>query len=68
VKHHIQDNETFKRSQCIILWRIEPLLGKGLETNKTTAVAMQRRGKHTYTTIELPLETAFSTPSLQGGL
>jgi hypothetical protein len=33
-----------------ILWRIEPLLGKDLETNnETTAVAMQ----HASTTIEL---------------
>jgi hypothetical protein len=35
-----------------ILWRIEPLLGKDLETNnETIAVDMQRRGKHTSTTI-----------------
>jgi hypothetical protein len=38
------------------LWRIEPLLGKDLETNnETTAVAMRRRGKHASTT-ELLLE------------
>jgi hypothetical protein len=36
-----------------ILWRIDPLLGKDLETDyETTTVAMQRCGKHTYTTIE----------------
>jgi hypothetical protein len=68
VIHHIQDNETFNRSQCIMLWRIEPLLGKDLETNNdTTAVAMQRRGKHASTPIELLLETAFSTRSVQRG-
>jgi hypothetical protein len=34
------------------------LLGKDLETNnETTSVAMQRRGKHAPTTIELLLET-----------
>jgi hypothetical protein len=39
-----------------ILWRMDPFLGKDLETsNKTTAVAMQRRGKHTSTTVELLL-------------
>jgi hypothetical protein len=43
-----------------------PLLGKDLETdNETTAVAMQRRGKHASTTIELLLETGVSTPSVQ---
>jgi hypothetical protein len=37
-----------------ILWRVDPLLGRDLETNsETTGVAMQRRGKHTSTTIEL---------------
>jgi hypothetical protein len=36
------------------------LLGKDLETNnETTAVAMQRRGKHASATIELQLETVF---------
>jgi hypothetical protein len=39
-----------------ILWRIGPLLGKDLETNETTAVSMQQRGKHASTTIELLLE------------
>jgi hypothetical protein len=32
------------------LWHIDPLLGKDLETDETTAVVMQRRGKHTSTT------------------
>jgi hypothetical protein len=46
------------------MWRIDSLLGKDLETNNETAVAMQRRGKHASTTIELLLETAFSMCSL----
>jgi hypothetical protein len=42
-----------------IVWRIDPLLGKDLEThNKTTAVA-----KHASTTIELLLETVLCTRS-----
>jgi hypothetical protein len=37
---------------------MHPLLGKYLEINsETTAVALQRRGKHPSTTIELLLET-----------
>jgi hypothetical protein len=48
-----------------ILWRIDPLIGNDLETNtETTAVAMQRNGKHTSTMIELLLETAFSAWSV----
>jgi hypothetical protein len=48
--------------RMFILWRIDPLLGKYLETNKeTTTVAMKRRCKHTSTAIELPMETMFST-------
>jgi hypothetical protein len=40
-----------------ILWCIDPLLGKDLETdNETTAIAMQQHGQHTSTTIELLLE------------
>jgi hypothetical protein len=40
------------------LWRIDPLLGKDLHTNnETTDVALQRRGKHASTTIELLFET-----------
>jgi hypothetical protein len=36
-----------------ILWRIEPLLGKELETNnETTVVAMQQRGKQASTTTD----------------
>jgi hypothetical protein len=44
-----------------ILWRIDPLVGKDLKTNnETTAVAMQRRGKHAF-------ETVFSTRPVQRG-
>jgi hypothetical protein len=51
-----------------ILWRIDPLLGKDLETNnETTGFATQRRGKHVSTTIELLLETVLSTRSVQRG-
>jgi hypothetical protein len=51
-----------------ILWCIEPLLGKDLETNnETTTVAMQWHDKHASTTIELLLETVFSTRSVQRG-
>jgi hypothetical protein len=51
-----------------ILWHIDQLLGKDLETNnKTTAVAMQHCGKRTYITIELLLEMVFSTRSMQRG-
>jgi hypothetical protein len=45
---------------------MEPLLGKDLETNEKTAVAMQRRGKQS-STIELLLETVFYTSSVQKG-
>jgi hypothetical protein len=39
------------------VWRIDPLLGKDLETsNKTTAIAMQQHGKHACMTIEVLLE------------
>jgi hypothetical protein len=41
-----------------ILWYIDLLLGKGLEIDdETTAVAMQQRGKHGCTTVELLLGT-----------
>jgi hypothetical protein len=40
------------------------LLGKDLETNETRAVAMQQRGKHASTTIELLLETVLCNPLL----
>jgi hypothetical protein len=51
-----------------ILCGIDPLLGKDLETNnETTAVAMQWHGKHASATIELLLETVFSTRSVQTG-
>jgi hypothetical protein len=55
----------FRILRWLMLWRIDPLLGKDLETNKKTAVALQRRGKHASTTIELLLETMFSTRSVQ---
>jgi hypothetical protein len=43
-----------------ILWRIEQLLNKDLETNnETTTVAVQRRGKHASAAIDLLLETVF---------
>jgi hypothetical protein len=49
-----------------VLWRVDPLLGKDLETNnETTAFAMQWRGKQSSTTIELLLEMVFSTRSMQ---
>jgi hypothetical protein len=49
----------------LILWHIDPLLGKDLETNnETTAVAIQRRGKHASTTIVLLLETELCNPLL----
>jgi hypothetical protein len=49
------------------LWRTDPLLGKDLETNETTAIAMQQHGKQASTTTELLLETMFSTQSVQRG-
>jgi hypothetical protein len=48
------------------MWRTDPLLVKDLETNDTTDVAWQRRGKNASTT-ELLLETVFSTRSVQRG-
>jgi hypothetical protein len=49
----------------LILWHVDALLGKDLKTNnETTAVAMQQRGKHASTTIELLLETVFSMWSM----
>jgi hypothetical protein len=50
--------------QTYLLWHIDPSVGKDLETNETTAVAMQRRGKHTCTTIELLLEMVLCNPLL----
>jgi hypothetical protein len=46
---------------------IVALLGKDLETNNETAVAMQRRGKYVSGTIALLLETVFCTRSVQSG-
>jgi hypothetical protein len=47
--------------------RIGPLLGKDLETNnETTAVAVQRRGKHAFTT-ELVLKTLLCNPLQDSG-
>jgi hypothetical protein len=44
-----------------ILWRIDPLLGKDLETNnETTTVAMQRYSKNSSKTIEV--FSAWSVP------
>jgi hypothetical protein len=52
----------------MLLWRIDPLPGKDLETNnEATAVAMQRRGKHASITIELLLETVFYNRSVRIG-
>jgi hypothetical protein len=52
------------RSDKIVLWRIDPLLGKDLGTDEITAVAMQQRGKHASTTIRLLLETVLCKPLL----
>jgi hypothetical protein len=44
-----------------ILWLMDPILDKDLETNnETTAVTLQQIGKHASTTIELLLEMMFS--------
>jgi hypothetical protein len=43
------------------------LLDKELETNETTALAMQRPGKRTSATVELLLETVFSAWSVRRG-
>jgi hypothetical protein len=48
----------------LILWRIDPLLGKDLETDETTAFAMQQSGKHASTAIGLLLETVLWNPLL----
>jgi hypothetical protein len=45
-----------------MLWRIEPLIGKGLEADEATAVAMQQHGKHASTIIELLLEMVLCNP------
>jgi hypothetical protein len=58
--HNFREDITEKDAQypdyvfILILWRIEPLLDKDLETNnETTAVAKEQRGKHASTTIEV---------------
>jgi hypothetical protein len=56
--HHISS------TSILIFWPINPLPGKDLETNNETTVAMQRRCKHAFTTIELLLGTVFSTRSV----
>jgi hypothetical protein len=57
--------QTLRQNYNFVLWRIDPLLGKDLETkNETTAVAIQRRGKHASTTIGLRLETVLCNPLL----
>jgi hypothetical protein len=55
-----------------VLWCIDPLLGKDLETNGVMQpVSRQRIGKHvpaatnTFTTIELLLKTVFSARPVQ---
>jgi hypothetical protein len=49
----------------VVYLNIDPLLDGNLETNGIAAVAMQQRDKHVSTIIELLLETAFSSRSLQ---
>jgi hypothetical protein len=40
--------------RSLLLWRIDPLLGRDLESNNgTAAVAVERRGKYAITAIEL---------------
>jgi hypothetical protein len=40
-------NDVYQKITGFLLWRTDPLLGKDLErNNETTAVDMQRRGKH----------------------
>jgi hypothetical protein len=57
-----------KQDNFLLMWHIDPLLNKILETNKETrTVAMQCRDKHAYTTIVLLLETVFSTRSVHRG-
>jgi hypothetical protein len=64
--YYTKTDKNYTNIKRNILWRIDGLLGKDLETKKeTTAVAMQRRGKHVSTTIVLLLETVFSTRSVQ---
>jgi hypothetical protein len=64
-KYHLDEFQACLQKNCKILWRIDPLLGKNLGTNnETRAVAMQRRGKHASTTIELLLETVLCNPLL----
>jgi hypothetical protein len=52
--------------EAFILWHIDPLLGKILETKEITDVVMQWRSKHASTTIVL-LEMVFSTRSVRRG-
>jgi hypothetical protein len=47
-----------------VLWRIDPLLDKHFETNETTAVSIQKGGKHACTTIQLLLEKPLCNPLL----
>jgi hypothetical protein len=62
--------------QCF-LWHIDPLLGNDLETNETTAIAVQQLHKYATVleplrasglraTMEILLEAMFSTGPLQG--
>jgi hypothetical protein len=59
------DLKSSGKRATLIMCRIHPLLGKDLGTNnETTAVTMQRFGKHASTTIELLLETVLCKPLL----
>jgi hypothetical protein len=54
-------------AEIIYIVAYRPVARQGLRNNDTTAVTMQRRGKHASITIELLLKTVFSTPSVQRG-
>jgi hypothetical protein len=61
----ISDTKSVVKYSSLILWRIDPLLGKDLEINNdTTSVAMQRRSEDACTTIELLLEIVFTAWSV----
>jgi hypothetical protein len=48
------------KMSAFILWRLDPLLGNDLETNKeTTTIPMQLRSKHVSTKTELLVEMVF---------
>jgi hypothetical protein len=59
------DRGPIKGETVKIMWLTDPLLGKDLETNnETTAVTIQRRGKHASVIIELLLKTVLCNPLL----